>query len=167
MPRSLLAQFWRFAAVGATNTAVTFASYAVALEAGAPYLVAGGVAFALGALNGFALNRTWTFVHSGRLAPAGARYLVVQLIGLGADLALLKLGVRELRLAHLPAQIAATPPVTLLTFVLSRTWTFRPASALPQHIVVRARSGALGRRAARDPRLGPRGGRPESGLSRP
>ena len=159
MARSLPSQFWRFAAVGATNTAVTLASYAVALRLGAPYLVAGALAFALGALNGFVLNRTWTFVHDGPLAAAGARYAVVQLIGLGADVALLRLGVQGLQLAHLPAQVAAIPPVTLLTFVLSRTWTFRPAPASPQHRVARARPPARGRRGSRDPRLAARPGR--------
>ena len=167
MTRSLPAQFWRFAAVGATNTAVTLTSYALALRAGAPYLAAGALAFVLGALNGFTLNRTWTFVHAGPLAAAGARYALVQLIGLGADLALLRLGVRGLGLAHLPAQIAAVPPVTLLTFVLSRTWTFRPASSLPQHPVARARPGARGRRGAGRPRLDARRGRSAAGVGNP
>jgi putative flippase GtrA len=127
--------------------------------------VAGALAFALGALNGFALNRAWTFVHSGRLIPAGARYAVVQLLGLGADLALLRLGVRGLGLAHLLAQAAALPPVTLLTFVLSRTWTFRPVSAPAPHPVRRARPAARGRRRARDPRLEPGRRRFHSGLA--
>ncbi len=159
MARSLPSQFWRFGAVGATNTAVTLASYAVALRVGAPYLVAGALAFALGALNGFVLNRTWTFVHDGPLAAAGARYAVVQLIGMGADLALLRAGVRGLHLAHLGAQVAAMPPVTVLTFVLSRTWTFRPAPVSAQHHVARARPPARGRRGSGEPRLGARPGR--------
>jgi putative flippase GtrA len=127
MDRSLPSQLWRFLAVGAGNTAVTLVAYAAALHLAVPYLPAGALAFALGALNGFALNRTWTFAHRGPLGSAGARYGAVQLIGLGADVALLRLGVRGLGLAHLPAQIAAVAPVTLLTFVLSRSWTFRPA----------------------------------------
>jgi putative flippase GtrA len=160
MGRTLPAQLWRFAAVGATNTAVTLLTYALALAAGMPYVAAGALAFVLGALNGFALNRTWTFVHAGPLGPAGARYAAVQGIGLAADLALLRLGVRGLGLAHLPAQVAAAPPVTLLTFVLSRSWTFRRrAPASPHTPVDRARPAARGRRRAGDPRLEPGGGR--------
>jgi putative flippase GtrA len=146
-------------AVGATNTTVTLSTYAAALLAGAPYLLAGAVAFVLGALNGFALNRTWTFAHAGPLGPAGARYAAVQLLGLASDLALLRIGVRGFGLAHLPAQVAAVAPVTLLTFVLSRTWTFRPAPAPSQHRVARAHPLARGRRVPREPRLAARRGR--------
>ena len=165
MPRNLPAQAWRFLAVGASNTAVTLATYALALRAGAPYLAAGALAFALGALNGFALNRTWTFVHAGPLAAAGARYGAVQLIGLGTDLALLRVGVRGLGLGHLGAQIAATAPVTLLTFVLSRSWTFRPVPAPSSHPVGHVRPAARSRRRLRDPRLDPRRRRSHSGLA--
>lgn len=165
MPRSLPSQFWRFLAVGAANTAVTLSTYAIALRAGVPYLPAGALAFGLGALNGFAFNRTWTFVHHGPLARAGARYATVQLIGLGSDLAGLRLGVRALGLGHLAAQVAATAPVTLLTFALSRSWTFRPVAPPPTHPVDHLRAGARSRRRPRDPRLESRRRRPHSGLA--
>ena len=145
MARSLPSQLWRFLAVGATNTAVTLSAYALALHAGAHYLVAGALAFALGALNGFVLNRTWTFAHRGPLGTAGVRYCAVLLLGLGTNVALLKLGVRGLGLAHLPAEFAAVAPVTLLTFILSRTWTFRPTPPLAPDPVGRAGPAPRGR----------------------
>jgi putative flippase GtrA len=166
MARSLPSQLWRFLAVGATNTAVTLAAYAAALGAGSPYLVAGALAFALGALNGFMLNRTWTFAHPGPLGAAGVRYGAVQLFGLGANVALLRLGVRGLGLAHLPAQVAAVAPVTLLTFVLSRTWTFRPAPSPAPHPVDRARPVPRGRRDLGDRPLTSRRRRPDRELTR-
>jgi putative flippase GtrA len=166
MARSLPSQLWRFLTVGATNTAVTLAAYAAALQAGTPYLVAGALAFTLGALNGFVLNRTWTFAHTGPLAGAGARYGAVQLLGLGANVALLRLGVRGLGLAHLPAQVAAVAPVTLLTFVLSRTWTFRRAPSPAPHPVDRARPAPRGRRGLGDRPFAPRGRRSDRELAR-
>jgi putative flippase GtrA len=166
MPRGLPSQLWRFIAVGATNTGVTLAAYAAALQAGTPYLVAGALGFALGALNGFALNRTWTFAHAGPLGRAGARYAAVQLLGLGANVALLRLGVRGLGLAHLPAQVAAVAPVTLLTFVLSRTWTFRRAPSPAPHPLDPAHPAARGERRPGDRRFTPRRGRADRELAR-
>jgi putative flippase GtrA len=165
MARSLPSQFWRFVAVGVTNTAVTLATYAVALRTGAPYLVAGAVAFALGALNGFMLNRTWTFAHAGPLRATGARYAAVQLLGLGADLALLRIGVRGLGLPHLSAQVATVAPVTLLTFSLSRSWTFRPAHSPAPHPGDPGRPAARGRRRPREERLAAGRRRSHGGLA--
>ena len=114
----------RFAAVGVTNTAVTLGAYAVALRLAVPYLPAGALAYALGAANGFVLNRAWTFRVRGR----PCRYCVVAGAGLAANALLLRAAVgmsvpREL------AQVAVAAPVTLLTFALSRRWAF--ASDVP------------------------------------
>jgi len=123
MPRTLL-QLMRFGTVGAANTAISFLAYAGALRLGVRYLPAGAGAFALGALNGFVLNRAWTFAHRGPALQAGWRYLVVQLTGLIADVALLRLVVHAIGLGRLPAQLLAAVPVTLLCFALSRVWVF-------------------------------------------
>jgi putative flippase GtrA len=165
MLRGLPSQLWRFIAVGATNTGVTLTTYAAALQAGTPYLVAGALGFALGALNGFVLNRTWTFAHAGPLRATGARYAAVQLLGLGADLALLRIGVRGLGLPHLSAQVATVAPVTLLTFSLSRTWTFRPAHSPAPHPGDPGRPAARGRRRPRDGRLAAGRRRSHGGLA--
>src|SRR6476620_643577 len=66
-------QLARFGTVGASKTIVSFVAYAVALQLGVRYLPAGAGAFALGATNGFVLNRTWTFRHRGPALAAGWR----------------------------------------------------------------------------------------------
>jgi putative flippase GtrA len=119
-------QFLRFAAVGMTNTVVTLGAYAAALRLAVPYLPAGALAYGLGAVNGFALNRAWTFRVRGR----PARYAVVVGAGLVVNALLLRAAVgmsvpREL------AQVAVAAPVTLVTFALSRNWAF--ASDVTSH----------------------------------
>ena len=128
-----LRQLVRFGAVGAGNTALSFVAYALAIRAGVRYLPAGAGAFAVGALNGFVLNRAWTFHHGGGVLAAGWRYVVVQIAGLLADVALLWLAVQVLRLGRLPGQVAAAVPVTLLSFALSRLWVFRTAGDPAPH----------------------------------
>jgi putative flippase GtrA len=161
--RRVIAQFARFGTVGASNTVISFVAYAAALRLGVRYLPAGAGAFALGALNGFVLNRAWTFRHRGPALAAGSRYVVVQLVGLVATVALLRLAVQGAGLPRLAAQVAAAVPVTLLCFALSRRWVFGagPSDALvaphPAARPARARAGDV--RRLRDARGGASGSR--------
>jgi len=112
-------QFLRFAAVGMTNTAVTLGVYTTALRLAVPYLPAGAVAYGLGAVNGFALNRAWTF----RVRGHPMRYAVVVGVGLTANALLLRVAV-GMSVPRGLAEVAVAAPVTLVTFALSRRWAF-------------------------------------------
>jgi putative flippase GtrA len=116
-------QLLRFAAVGVSNTLITLASYALGIRAGLPYLIAGALSYALGGVNGFAVNRTWTFGHRGRIAPAAARYGAVTALGIAANLALLHAAIST-GIPRSLGEVAAIAPVTLLTFALNRAWAF-------------------------------------------
>jgi putative flippase GtrA len=116
-------QLLRFVAVGATNTAITLTAYAAALHVGVRYLLAGAAAYALGGLNGFLLNRRWTFGHRGRILPAAARYAVITAGGIGLNLALLRAAI-ALGVPRAAGELAAVAPVTLLSFALNRAWAF-------------------------------------------
>ncbi len=119
----MIRQLARFGIVGVANTLISLAVYAVLLRIATPYLLAAAVAFAAGAVNGYVLNRRWTFgaVDSGR---ARTIYVVVQLGGLLALTALVRLLVDDAAIGRVPAYLAAVPPVTLATFALNRVWTF-------------------------------------------
>jgi putative flippase GtrA len=116
-----VASFVRFCLVGVTNTAVTLGVYAVGLRLAVPYLPAGALAYALGAGNGFVLNRAWTFRVRGR----PWRYLVVVGAGLIMNALLLRVAV-GMSVPRGLAQVAVAAPVTLVTFALSRSWAFPP-----------------------------------------
>jgi putative flippase GtrA len=116
-------QLLRFAAVGVANTLITLASYAAGIRAGLPYLIAGALSYALGGVNGFLLNRTWTFGYRGRVIRAAARYAAVTGLGIAANLALLHAAVST-GVPRSLGEVAAIAPVTLLTFALNRAWAF-------------------------------------------
>jgi putative flippase GtrA len=117
-------QFARFCLVGMSNTVLSFVTFAIAVRAGAPYLIASCGAFALGALNGYTLNRAWTFRAGAFTFPGLARYVVVQAIGLGVNAGLLALLVEGLRLDSIPAQALVLPMVSVMTFSMNRKWVF-------------------------------------------
>ena len=91
---------------------------------GVHYLFASCLAFAVGALNSYALNRRWTFRSRGRRLPEVLRFCLVQCVGLAADVCLLSVLVREAGIHHLVAQAFVFPAVSALTFLLSRQWAF-------------------------------------------
>jgi putative flippase GtrA len=127
LPRGHVAvQFVKFGIVGVSNTLLTLLVYALLLKVfGVWYLAASAVGFAVGATNGFLLNRRWTFRdHVGdSLTPV--RWAVVQSCGLGVDEGMLYLLVHDAHLDKLVAQVAATALVTVTTFFANRAWTFR------------------------------------------
>lgn len=123
-------QLLRFVAVGATNTAITLIAYAAALHVGVGYLLAGAAAYSLGGLNGFMLNRAWTFAYRGRILPAAARYAVITGVGIGLNLALLRAAI-SLGVPRAAGELAAVAPVTLLSFALNRAWAFAPSDVPP------------------------------------
>ena len=122
----MTAQLLRYLVVGASNTAITLATYALLVRAGLPAVAASVVAFAAGAVNGYRLNRAWTFRSARRGAAVGARYLAVLLGGLAINTLGVALAVNVAELPRLAGEILGLPPATVTTFVLARWWVFGP-----------------------------------------
>jgi putative flippase GtrA len=130
----LLVQFVKFGIVGVSNTALAFAIYTVLLKGfGVWYLAASAIGFVVGAINGFLLNRRWTFADHVGDALTPVRWGVVQGCGLALNEGLLYLFVDGAGVEKLLGQAFATVIVTVLTFFVNRAWTFRmhahPAAA--------------------------------------
>jgi putative flippase GtrA len=125
----LLLQWLRFVVVGASNTLLSWCVYAVLEHVGVHYLLASGLAFVLGALNSYVLNRRWTFRSRGRRAPEVVRFGVIQCVGLGIDVALLYVLTQDAGIHHLIAQALVFPVASAVTFGLSRQWAFAAGRA--------------------------------------
>jgi putative flippase GtrA len=122
----LILQLLKFGIVGVSNTLIAFAVYTVLLKVfGVWYIAASGIGFAVGAVNGFLLNRRWTFREHVGDALTPVRWGIVQSCGLGFNLGLVYLFVHDLGMDKLVGQIPATAIVVLLTFFANRAWTFR------------------------------------------
>jgi putative flippase GtrA len=117
-------QFVRYVLVGFVNTTLSFGVYRGLLEIGTPYAVAAPLAFAVGSVSGYVLNRRWTFAASDS-TRARIAYVAVQAAGAGATSLLVLLFVRVAGTGRVWAYLAAIPPVTIATFAANRLWTFR------------------------------------------
>jgi len=89
-----------------------------------PYAAAAPLAFGVGSVSGYVLNRRWTFAASDS-TRARAVYVIVQASGAGATSLLVLLFVRAAGTGRVWAYLAAIPPVTIATFAANRFWTFR------------------------------------------
>lgn len=130
MRTPVIVQFVKFGLVGVSNTLLFFAIYTLLLKGfGVWYLAASAIGFTVGAINGFLLNRRWTFQgHVGdSLTPL--RWAVVQGCGLGLNELLLYALVDGAALDKLIAQGIATVVVTVTTFIVNRAWTFREVAS--------------------------------------
>ena len=117
-------QFARYLVVGVSNTTITLVVYAALVRAELPAVVASVFAFGAGAVNGYRLNRAWTFRSARRGAGVGARYVAALLVGLGINALGVVLVVDVAELPRLAGVVLALPPVTATTFVLARWWVF-------------------------------------------
>ncbi len=122
----VLVQFIKFGIVGVSNTLLTFLVYTLLLKAfGVWYIAASAIGFTIGAVNGFLLNRRWTFAGHVGDALTPVRWAIVQGGGLGINLGLLYVLVHDARIDKLLSQALATVVVTITTFLVNRAWTFR------------------------------------------
>jgi len=122
----VLVQFVQFGIVGISNTLLTFAVYTLLLKVfGVWYLAAAAIGFGVGAVNGFLLNRRWTFRGHVGDALTPLRWTIVQGCGLALNEGLLYLLVHDAHLDKLVAQALTMGVVTVSTFTANRAWTFR------------------------------------------
>ena len=122
-PEAVHGQFARFLLVGLSNTLLSFIAYRVLLAVSTPYVLAAFVSFAVGALNGYILNRRWTFAAADT-TRARVLYVAVQAVGAISTSLLVLLFHESAGIGKVGAYVAAIPPVTLCMFVVNRVWTF-------------------------------------------
>jgi putative flippase GtrA len=119
-------QLAKFCAVGASGYAVNLAVYTALLRgAGIHYLPAAVCSFLVAVTNNYLWNRLWTFRHQrGHVAYQGARFLVVSVLALAANLAVLDLLV-ALGVGKIVGQAIAIVLVTPLNFIGNKLWSFK------------------------------------------
>jgi putative flippase GtrA len=116
----------RFGVVGVSNTVLGYTVFRGAHRV-LPAAVSQALSYLVGMLWSYYWNRRWTFKSQGNLAREAARFFSLQIGFLLASAAMLGLLVDHLRQNPTASWIGTSALCTLLNFVASRFWAFKPA----------------------------------------
>ncbi|MDN2670929.1 GtrA family protein [Janthinobacterium sp. SUN026] len=130
MSHSLHHQFLRFAAVGASGTAVQYSVLWGGVEwAGISAAAASGIGYILGSVVNYLLNYFFTFKSDKGHGEAASKYFTLLGIGWCINTGLMWLLVHQLDWYYWLAQVLATGIGLVWNFAGSRWWAFKPAGA--------------------------------------
>lgn len=118
-------QFARFAIVGVVSNAVLFLLYLLMTRLGLGHKLAATLAYAVGVLQTFVFNRTWSFRHGGAGEPALGRYVAAYALGYALNMAALFALVDRGGLPHEWVQGVIIIVLAVLLFLLQKFWVFR------------------------------------------
>jgi putative flippase GtrA len=122
----VLAQFIRFASVGAIGTVAHYLVLAALVQlVGIHPVGASAVGFAVGATINYFLNYFLTFSSNIPHHLGMAKFFTVAVIGLGINSLIMVITVDFANLHYLLAQVTATFLVLAWNFTGNRLWTFR------------------------------------------
>ncbi|SPF31542.1 putative membrane protein [Candidatus Desulfosporosinus infrequens] len=121
-------EFMRFCLVGAVNTGIDLAVFAILSSGGFSLLVAHSLSYTCGVLNSFLLNRTWTFRGHGQSHGQLIRFLALNLVTLTLTYGLLVYFNTSLAWPLLVCKLLATGVSLGINYFGSRLWIFSPIS---------------------------------------
>jgi len=117
-------QFILFCLVGVSNTLITLLVTNGLEYLGVIYLVAWGIGYALGILNGYLWSSGIVFKRK-RDAKNLTKFIVVNLVVWGISLLLMNLWIDRLHMNKYLAQVLTICITTVLNFFANRFWTFK------------------------------------------
>lgn len=121
-------EFVRFAIVGVISNAVLFAFYLVMTESGVGAKLAATVAYAVGVVQTFFFNRSWSFGDKSARGPAFIRYVVAYALGYVFNMVALVALVDRAGYPHRWVQGATILVLAVMLYLLQKLWVFRGSS---------------------------------------
>jgi putative flippase GtrA len=116
----------RFGMVGVSNTAIGFVAF-WSLSHVLSVTASQGIAYTLGMLWSYYWNRRWTFQSQGAVSGEAGRFFSLQIGFMLLSSALLGILVQHAHWPKWPSWVGVSVLITLLNFVASRYWAFKPA----------------------------------------
>ncbi len=116
----------RFGVVGVSNTVLGYTVFRGAHRV-FPAAVSQALSYLVGMLWSYYWNRRWTFKSQGNVASEAARFFSLQVGFLLLSASLLGLLVDHLRQNPTLSWIGTAALCTVLNFIASRFWAFKPA----------------------------------------
>ena len=121
-------EFLKFCSVGAVNTGIDLAVFAVLSSWGFSLLVAHSLSYTCGGLNSFLLNRKWTFKQGGHTSGQLPKFLLLNLLTLMITYGLLVGIYNYLAWPLLVCKFVVTGASLVINYIGSRLWIFSQIS---------------------------------------
>jgi len=125
---ALIPQVIKFSLVGILNTLLDAGIYLILtgwLGFGTLPVLAKGIAYSIGMVNSFILNRTWTFSSDVKVGRAGGIFILAQIAALGINAGTMALSLEIFHLPDLVALGVATLATFSWNFVINKVVVFR------------------------------------------
>jgi putative flippase GtrA len=116
----------RFGVVGVSNTVIGYTVFRGAHRV-LPAAVSQALSYLMGTLWSYYWNRRWTFKSQGNVASEAARFFSLQVGFLVLSASMLGLLVDHLHENPTASWLGTAALCTVLNFVASRFWAFKPA----------------------------------------
>jgi len=121
-------EFLKFCSVGAVNTGIDLAVFAVLSSWGFSLLVAHSLSYTCGGLNSFLLNRKWTFKQGGHNSRQLPKFILLNLLTLMITYGLLVGIYNYLAWPLLVCKFVVTGASLVINYIGSRLWIFSQIS---------------------------------------
>lgn len=120
----ILVQFLRYAVVGLASNLVLYFAYLALTVSGMGHKTAMSLLYAVGVLQTFYFNRTWSFGHDGPSSATFLRYMTSYVLGYVFNLAVLMLLVDQWGWPHQWVQGVMIFILAGMLFMIQRYWVF-------------------------------------------
>ena len=123
-----LTQIAKFMTVGVLNTAIDAGTYILLtrwLGFGSALVLAKGIAYAVGMLNSFFWNRSWTFGARGNIWRAAGLFTLTHIFALAINAGTMSLALETFALPEIIALGLATSASFVWNFVLNKLVVFK------------------------------------------
>lgn len=121
---SQIQEILRFSVAGIAVITADFSIYYF-LSQFLPYNIAKAVSFTCAGIVGYMINKFWVFKNQQSSAAEMVRFLLVNLIALGMNVAVNHLLIESFRTSKLFALITATAVTNVMIYVSFKWWVFK------------------------------------------
>jgi Predicted membrane protein len=117
-------QLIKFSIVGASNTLLSLLSYYLLIHIGLHYLIANTLAFGVGILNSYTLNKLWVFQVRNSNYTTLIKFISLNLFTLSLSSILLMLLISVFHAGKIISQIIVTCTILFINYIINKLWTF-------------------------------------------
>ena len=119
-------KFVKFGLVGVLNTLINWIIFALLNFIGVYYIVANVIAYVIATANSYIWNSNWVFTYNWKnIKETTAKFVILNLIGLGLNTGILYLLVDMVGFNKLIALVITTGIVMIINYIVNKLWVFK------------------------------------------